>query len=152
MKCPRCGSRDVALLFHTPKQPATAIMQSRAPRNPGWKGFESRGGGKRWKASKPYHVALEDSYARRNWDEIDGLCKLNGIPFEPTGERISARGLWCVYQFAKQSEAMMFWDRFEGRWLVGNEATFPERPDDIPKMKEPERSRLVRRKRPDLRR
>src|SRR5688500_5519398 len=78
------------------------------PRNPRWKGFESRGSGERWKASKPYHVALEDSYVRRNWDEIDGLCKLNAIPFEATGERISGAGFWCVYQFAKQSDAMMF--------------------------------------------
>lgn len=152
MKCPRCGSRDVALLFHTPKEPATALMESRADRNPGWKGFESRGGGERWKASKPYHVALEDSYVRRNWDEIDGLCKLNGIPFEATGERIRTTGLWCVFQFAKQTDATMFWDRFEGRWLVGNKFVFPERPDNLPMMKEPEHSRVLPRKRPDLRR
>ena len=152
LKCPRCGSRQIALLFHTPKEPATAIMESRPARNPRWQGFEGRGGGERWKAAKPYHVALEDSYIRRNWDEIDALCRLNGIPFEATGERIQATSLWCVYQFAKQMDAMMFWDRFEGKWLVGNEFVSPARPDDIPVMKEPERPRMLRRKPPDLRR
>jgi hypothetical protein len=43
-------------------------------------GFCRRGGGhERWKPSRPYHVALEDSYIRAHWDEIDALCKLNGI-------------------------------------------------------------------------
>jgi hypothetical protein len=67
------------------------------------------------------HVALEDSYVRRNWDEIDELCKLNGIPFEPTGEHIHKDGHWCVYQFADRVHAVMFWDRFEGRWFHQDE-------------------------------
>jgi hypothetical protein len=29
-------------------------------------GFHPRGSGYRWKATKPYHVALEDSYVRRH--------------------------------------------------------------------------------------
>jgi hypothetical protein len=33
-------------------------------------GFYPRGGGKRWRADRPYHVALEDSYIRAHWDEI----------------------------------------------------------------------------------
>lgn len=51
--------------------------------------FYSRGGGhERWKASRPYHVAPEDSYIRAHWDKIDALCKHNGIPFNATGEKI----------------------------------------------------------------
>jgi hypothetical protein len=95
--------------------------------------FESRAGGARWKASKRFHVALEDSYVRRNWDEIDGLCKLNGIPFEPTGEHLHKDGHWCVYQFATLQHAVMFWDRFKGRWLRQTEFVYPDRPGDIPK-------------------
>lgn len=101
------------------------------------RGFYSRGGGhERWRAAKPYHVALQDSYVRKNWDLINALCRLNGIPFNATGEKIRQDGLWCVYQFAWQLEAMMFWDQFEGRWLRGTEFVFPERPNDIPRMKQ----------------
>jgi hypothetical protein len=53
------------------------------------RGFHPRGGGHdRWKPSRPYHVALEDSYVRAHWDEINALCKLNSIPFNATGEKI----------------------------------------------------------------
>jgi len=38
--------------------------------------FYARGGGPRWRADRPYHVALEDRYIREHWDEIDALCKL----------------------------------------------------------------------------
>jgi hypothetical protein len=98
--------------------------------------FYSRGGGHdRWKPDRPYHVALEDSYVRARWDEINALCKLNGIPFNATGEKIRDGGLWCVFEFAWQMDAIMFWDRFEGRWLRGSEFHYPERPKDLPKMK-----------------
>ena len=100
------------------------------------RGFYSRGGGhNRWKPSRPYHVALEDSYIRTHWDEIDALCKLNGIPFNATGEKIRDGGLWCVYEFAGQMDAIMFWYRFEGRWLRGRAFHYPERPKDLPPMK-----------------
>jgi hypothetical protein len=89
---------------------------------------ESRAGGARWKASKPFHVAHEDSYVRRNWDEIDRLCKLNGIPFEPTGEHIHKDGHWCVYQFAARQHAVTFWDRIKGRWLGRTRVSIPIRP------------------------
>lgn len=98
-------------------------------------GFYSRGGGDRWKPSRPYHVALEDSYVRAHWDEIDALCKLNSIPFNATGEKIRDSGLWCVYEFTWQLDAIQFWDRFEGRWLRGSEFHYPERPKDLPPMK-----------------
>jgi hypothetical protein len=98
-------------------------------------GFYSRGGGDRWKPSRPYHVALEDSYVRAHWDEIEALCKLNSIPFNATGEKIRDSGLWCVYEFTWQLDAIQFWDRFEGRWLRRSEFHYPERPKDLPPMK-----------------
>ncbi|SDS77207.1 hypothetical protein [Bradyrhizobium canariense] len=70
--------------------------------------FCQRGGGDRWKPSRPYHVALEDSYVRAHWDEIEALCKLNAIPFDATGEKttpaacgasMSSRGSWTQYNF-----------------------------------------------------
>jgi hypothetical protein len=100
-------------------------------------GFYSREGGHpRWRAARPYHVALEDSYIRANWDFINAMCKLNGIPLNATGEKIQHGGLWCVYEFAEQMEAMMFWDQFNGRWLRGTEFTYPDRPKDMPTMKQ----------------
>ena len=117
------------------------------------KGFYSRGtGAYRWKASRPYHVALEDSYIRAHYDTISELCKLNGIPFNATGEKIQIGGMWCVYEFAQQLDAMMVWDRFQGRWMKGDEFFFPERPKDMPVMKEPLRARTFASKPPDLRR
>jgi hypothetical protein len=98
-------------------------------------GFYSRGGGDRWKPSRPYHVALEDSYVRAHWDGINALCELNSIPFNATGEKIHDGGMWRVYEFAIQMDAILFWDRFEGRWLRGNEFHYPERPRDLPQLK-----------------
>jgi len=101
-------------------------------------GFYSRkGGDKRWKPSHPYHVALRDSYVRGNWDRINALCAYNGIPFDPTGERIIRDGSWCVYEFSRQVDALMFWDRFEGRWLRHKDFFYPDRPDDMPVMRVP---------------
>ena len=52
------------------------------------RGFYPRGGGHgRWKPGRPYHVALKDGYIRAHWDEIDALCKLNGI-LNATSEEI----------------------------------------------------------------
>jgi hypothetical protein len=50
------------------------------------RGFYPRGSGDRLKSSRPYHIALEDSYVRTHWDEINALCKLNSIPVNATGE------------------------------------------------------------------
>ena len=58
---------------------------------------------------------------------------MNGIPFDATGEKIRRDGLWCVYQFGQQLDAMMAWDRFKGRWMLGEEFSYPERPDSLPK-------------------
>jgi hypothetical protein len=94
-------------------------------------GFYPRGGGPRWRADRPYHVALEDRYIREHWDEIDTLCKLNSLPFNGTGEVIESDGVWRVYEFTWQLDAILFWDRFEGRWLRGTEFHYPERPDNL---------------------
>jgi hypothetical protein len=60
-------------------------------------GFYSRqGGDKRWKPSRPYHVALQDWLVREQWDRISALCAYNGVPIDPTGERINRDGHWCV--------------------------------------------------------
>jgi hypothetical protein len=98
-------------------------------------GFYARGSGERWKQGRPYHVALEDNCVRAHWHEIDALCKFNGIPFNGTGEKIRDGGLWHVYEFTWQLDAIQFWDRFEGRWLHKSEFHYPERPKDLPPMK-----------------
>jgi hypothetical protein len=98
-------------------------------------GFYQRGGGSRWRADRPYHVALEDRYIREHWDEIDALCKLNSLPFNATGEVIEDVGVWRVYEFTWQMDAILFWDRFEGRWLRGTEFHYPERPENLPSLK-----------------
>jgi hypothetical protein len=101
-------------------------------------GFCSRqGGDKRWKPSRPYNVALRDWYVRENWDRINALCAYNGIPFDPTGQRINRDGHWCVYEFARQVDAMVFWDQFGGRWMRHNDFFYPDRPEDMPAMKTP---------------
>jgi hypothetical protein len=101
-------------------------------------GFYSReGGDRRWKPSRAYNVALQDSYVRENWDRINALCAYKGIPFDPTGQRINRDGHWCVYEFARQIDAMMFWDRFHGRWMRQSDFFYPDRPDDMPVMKTP---------------
>ena len=62
-------------------------------------GFYPREGGPRWRADRPYHVALEDTYIRAQWDEIYTLCQVNSLPFNSTGETIQNDGLWRVYEF-----------------------------------------------------
>ena len=99
---------------------------------------EKRGsGGYRWKRSRPYHVALEDGYIRAHWGFIDAVCKMNRIPFDGTGERIQRDGTWCVYAFAVQLDANQLWDRFDGRWLRGEEFIYPDRPKGLPQLREP---------------
>lgn len=102
------------------------------------KDFHARGGGEyRWKKSRPYHVALADLYIREHWGFIDAVCKLNSIPFDGTGEPIERDGTWRVYEFAVQLDAIQFWDRFDGRWLRGEEFIYPDQPKDLPTLREP---------------
>ncbi|WP_347335961.1 thermonuclease family protein [Bradyrhizobium murdochi] len=98
-------------------------------------GFYPRGGGPRWREDRPYHVALEDRYIREHWDEINALCRLNSLPLNATGEVIENDGVWRVYEFTWQMDAILFWERFEGRWLRGTEFHYPERPENLPSLK-----------------
>ncbi|WP_298242037.1 hypothetical protein [uncultured Bradyrhizobium sp.] len=101
-------------------------------------GFIPRGGGHpQWRKSRPYHVALEDGYIRKHWAAIGAICRLNSLPFNATGERIREGGLWCVYEFEWQLDAVLFWTRFDGRWLRGTEFIYPEPPQNLPKLREP---------------
>lgn len=102
-------------------------------------GFYSRDGGDhRWKRSHPYHVALPDMYVREHWDGINAVCRLNNVPLDPTGQRMRRSGvLYVVYEFALQLHAIQFWDRFDGRWLRHGDFMYPDRPSDLPKLKEP---------------
>jgi hypothetical protein len=69
-----------------------------------------------------------DTYIRAHWAEIDALCRLNSLPFNSTGETIQSDGVWKVYEFTWQMDAILFWYRFNGRWLRGTEFHYPERP------------------------
>lgn len=89
------------------------------------RGFNPRGKVARWRSSHPYHVALADLFVRGNWGFIEATRKLNGLPYKPTGEKIGNSGLWCVYEFVAQLDAMLFWDAFEGRWLGGEQLVYP---------------------------
>jgi hypothetical protein len=100
------------------------------------RGFVERGGGKRWNPKRPYHVALEDNYAREHWFAIDAVCKLNSLPFNATGEKIQRDGTWCVYEFTWQMDAILFWHRFQGRWLRGDEFHYPEAPQNLPPLRD----------------
>jgi hypothetical protein len=66
-------------------------------------GFYPRGSGPRLRTDRPYHVALQDTYIREHWDEIDALCKLNSLPFNQPerpsrvtacGGSMNSRGRW----------------------------------------------------------
>jgi hypothetical protein len=102
------------------------------------RGFYARGSGhSRFNPRRPYHVALESDYIRAHWEEIDTICRFNGIPMNSTGEKIQDRGIWSVYEFEWQLDAIQFWDAFNGRWLRGSEFHYPERPNDLPVLKKP---------------
>ena len=73
-------------------------------------GFHPRGGGPRWRADRPYHVALEDTYVRAHWGEIDALCRLNNLPFNSTGETIQNDGVWRVYEFTLPEKQTTLFD------------------------------------------
>jgi hypothetical protein len=40
-----------------------------------------------------------------------------------------------AYVFAWQMDAILFWDRFKGRWLRRSEFHYPKRPADLPILK-----------------
>jgi hypothetical protein len=59
------------------------------------------------------------------------VCRL----INATGEVIQREGVWRVHEFTWQMDAILFWDRFEGRWLRGTEFHYPERPVNLPPLK-----------------
>jgi hypothetical protein len=96
----------------------------------------TNGHGRFWNPSHPYHVALTNAYVNENYDEIAACCAYNNVPFDPTGEVLERNGIhWRTYQFARQFDAIRFWDRFDGRWVLDHQFHFPERPKDFPSMK-----------------
>jgi hypothetical protein len=93
-------------------------------------------GNSRWSRSHPYYVALADAYVQENYDHIAARCARNGVPLERAGDVIEVEGRrWCVYKFAHQLDAIMFWDTFDGRWIRREAFIYPERPQDLVKMK-----------------
>ncbi len=96
--------------------------------------FPVRGTGRRWRASHPYHVALDDGYLQQNWDAVDACCRFNQVPFDRVEsiERSGAR--FVVYEFAQQRDAIRFWDKFNGRWMRGEGFIYPTRPADLKEM------------------
>lgn len=89
-----------------------------------------------WKPTHPYHVALEDFFVRERWDEIDACCRFNDVPFDPTGEVFEHDGKrWRTYHFMRQFEAIRFWDKFGGRWMLADKFIYPERPKHLIAMK-----------------
>jgi amino acid transporter len=63
------------------------------------------------------------------------FANFNSLPFNATGEVIESGGVWRVYEFTWQMDAILFWARFEGRWLRGTEFHYPERPENLPSLK-----------------
>jgi hypothetical protein len=92
-------------------------------------------GNPHWSRTHPYHVALDGRYVAENYDEIVACCAANGVPFERTGEVVERGGTrWYVYKFARQVDALRFWEKFDGRWMYRETFIFPERPKDLPPM------------------
>jgi len=62
------------------------------------------------------------------------------MPFKPTGEVLDRGGVrWRVYEFAAQSDAIKFWDAFNGQWLLGDSFLYIEWPCRLPMLEALER-------------
>ena len=67
-------------------------------------GFYARGPGNyRWSMARPFHVALEDSYVRANWDDINAICKFNGILSMRPARRYAGRACGAFMSSASSS-------------------------------------------------
>jgi hypothetical protein len=62
----------------------------------------------------------------------NAICKLNSLPFDATGEVIKRDGTWRVHEFTWQMDAILFWNRFQRRWLCGDEFHYPGMPKGLP--------------------
>ena len=56
---------------------------------------------------------------------LRNALKLNSLPFNSTGEVIQNDGLWRVYEFTWQMDAILFWDRFAGGGCAVRSFIFP---------------------------
>ncbi|SNT49700.1 hypothetical protein SAMN05216374_4231 [Tardiphaga sp. OK246] len=89
-----------------------------------------------WRRSHPYHVALQDAYVQENYDDIVECCQFNRVPLDATGEILDRGGVrWRTYCFARQFDAIRFWDKFNGSWMLGMQFVYPARPENFPAMK-----------------
>jgi hypothetical protein len=61
-----------------------------------------------------------------------------------SSKKIRDGGLWHVHEFAWQMDAILFWDRFRGRWLLGSVFHYPKRLKDLLPLKEPVGARPFR--------
>jgi hypothetical protein len=52
------------------------------------------------------------------------------------GEVIKRDGTWRVHEFTWQMDAILFWNRFQARWLRGDEFHYPEAPQGLPPLKD----------------
>lgn len=100
------------------------------------KTFPPRGRGRRWRESHPYHVALPDLYARERWDWIDATCRFNGVPFERVDSAEIEGARFVIFEFARQYDAIRFWEKFDGRWAYGFGFLYPPRPEGIEPMRD----------------
>lgn len=88
--------------------------------------------GRYWRSTHPYHVALQDCYVQENYDEIVECCRFNKVPFDATGERLTLGFVqWITYEFAYQFDAVRFWHKFDGRWMLGDDFLVPTPPKDF---------------------
>ena len=88
-------------------------------------GFYPHSSGTMWRVARPYHVALEDSYVRRHWDEIDLTCRLMEFP---RGDRRAHPAQRPAVRLQVRSSAA------RDHVLHYDDFVFPER-RDIPRMK-----------------
>jgi hypothetical protein len=91
--------------------------------------------GRYWRSSHPYQVAIREAYINENRDEMIACCAYNNVPYNPTGEILDRIGIrWRTFEFERQFDAIRFWAKFDGRWMVGDGFHFPEQPKDLPLM------------------
>jgi hypothetical protein len=108
---------------------AVARLPEFLKKEPAFVARKTKRHGQYWQSSHPYHVALNEAYVNENYDAIVECCALNNVPFDPTGEILDRIGVrWLTYQFIYQYDAIRFWDKFQGRWMLGADFIFPERP------------------------
>ncbi|MET4751194.1 hypothetical protein [Bradyrhizobium sp. RT11b] len=63
------------------------------------------------------------------------FCRLRGLAFNATGQDIKNDGVWKVFEFTWQMDAILLWARFEGRSLRDREFHYTERPENLPALK-----------------